>query len=1003
MIILPLGHEKMEAQRLPYITIGILILNIFIFIITHYAIAPKSREELAKRGEELLGYYFDHLYLDLPEETVEKFPPQAQEMIKYMKEIGIEESVEDAYGQAALTDRFSESIGTEKEQELESREEMLKKIKEEQQAHLDELARAFEKAYKNDFYMKYGYIPSQGGVFSMFSSMFLHGGILHLVFNMLFLWLSGCNIEDLWGRIIYPVFYLLGGIVAALAHGLMFPDSVVPLIGASGAIAAAMGAFMIRLYNTKIYFFYFFWFGFRPRWGRFQAPAYLMLPLWLLQQLWEAFLSGESSGVAFWAHIGGFVFGAAVALVIKITGVEEKYIAPAIDKKTAVLDEHVAAGMTKLQEDDVEGAIRELREAAKNNPDDPIVHSELSRAYFKTGKKDLALREFKRAVYIYMKLDRMDEAVDEYLDISSELPEMMLDPPRQMKIAAALEKRATDIQSQISDEKEALEEKQKIFFQAALAYKRLIAHYQNVKKSLDSPEAIKALARYADICLQHLEQPQDACKAYKLALQSSHLSPQQKQEFQVKAQQAMQAAAEQTKKAELLKRQKEQEEAKRREHARKAAKATAKEAQKPEIPIQKRIKLVQETDAPAKYKVGIIAPIEANKVSPVPGGIDLNRPADKPILFNDMYVICVSQVQIVTQRVKQVKKRSGGKKKADYVKYEEKQEIVVADIFIKGKSRPYRIGTDRILYPQFFPKLLQSVYDNFRQFILYLISHIDSVYLDQGTLNFLKTGKLQVFFDQQALELHQKIFWKQLIGAVRFQCEHCWEVYWIDGNKIPEAGVQTECSKCGNPVFVQGVKREDEISEQEVKNKAENEAEQGPRIKRKGGIPKRESANEPERGDMEKLRIREFEIMKPDGWEAGEVKAQSGVAKISMGNRKGKGYLTVLSNLKSSYQSSGVDYWKYSKIARAGMRKARQDYTEVSGPVDVSVNGMKGVQYELMFTQGGELNRFLHTTLDGKRYLHQIIAFSPESLYNSHKPTFERILNTFVEHEKTGR
>jgi hypothetical protein len=154
---------------------------------------------------------------------------------------------------------------------------------------------------------------------------------------------------------------------------------------------------------------------------------------------------------------------------------------------------------------------------------------------------------------------------------------------------------------------------------------------------------------------------------------------------------------------------------------------------------------------------------------------------------------------------------------------------------------------------------------------------------------------------------------------------------------------------------------------------------------------------------MEKLRIKEVELMMPDGWEAGEVKAQAGVAKISMGNRKGKGYLTVLSNLKSSYQSSGVDYWKYSKIARAGMRKARQDYTGVSGPVDISINGMIGVQYEMTFIQGGALNKFLHTTLDGKKYFHQIIAFSPEPLYNSHKPTFERILNTFLEHDETGR
>jgi len=430
------------------------------------------------------------------------------------------------------------------------------------------------------------------------------------------------------------------------------------------------------------------------------------------------------------------------------------------------------------------------------------VHSELSRAYFKKGKKDLALREFKRGVYIYMKQDRMDEAIDEYLDTSSELPDMMLDPPRQMKIAAAIEKRAANTRTMYSDEKEAVEKEREMFFQAALAYKRLISHYQRVTKTLDSPQGVKALAQYGALCLR-LEQPQDAYKAYKIALQSSHLSPEQKQEFQAKVKQAAQITSEQAKKAELLKKQKE-EEAKQREKARQAAAQKAqKQKSKPEIPIQKRIKFVQETDAPPKYKVGLVAPIEANKVSPAPGGIDLNRPTDKPLLFRDIYVICVAQVIKITQRVKQVKKRGKG---VEQVKYNEKREVLVADIFIAGKSRPYRIAIDKIIYTQFFSKPLQSAFDNFRQFILYLISQIDSVYLDQGTLKYLKTGKPQAFSEQHDFAVHEKIFWKQLIGAVRFQCENCWEVYWADGNKVPEAGAQTKCTKCGNPVFVQKLK-----------------------------------------------------------------------------------------------------------------------------------------------------------------------------------------------------
>ena len=207
-----------------------------------------------------------------------------------------------------------------------------------------------------------------------------------------------------------------------------------------------------------------------------------------------------------------------------------------------------------------------------------------------------------------------------------------------------------------------------------------------------------------------------------------------------------------------------------------------------------------ETAAPAKYQVGSVAPLEANKVSPVSGGLDLKRSSEAPLLFRRISVICVAQVPEITQRVKQVKKKGG---KVDYVKADEKRENMVADIFLGGQSRPYRISADKVAYPQFFPTPFPSMFDNFRQFMLYLISQIDSVYLDQGTLNFLKTGKPRTFSSQEDLEIHEKTFWKQLMGARRFQCEQCWEVYWIDGDKIPAAGARTKCTKCGGPLFVQ--------------------------------------------------------------------------------------------------------------------------------------------------------------------------------------------------------
>ena len=134
--------------------------------------------------------------------------------------------------------------------------------------------------------------------------------------------------------------------------------------------------------------------------------------------------------------------------------------------------------------------------------------------------------------------------------------------------------------------------------------------------------------------------------------------------------------------------------------------------------------------------------------------------------------------------------------------FESTQEAILADLFLKGQSRPYRIASNRIAYPKFFSNLQSNSFDNFRQFILYTLSNLDSVYVDQYTVKFLKTGKPWTFSSQEELAIYEKILWKQLRGAVRFVCEQCLEAYWIDGTKIPTDGAKTKCAKCGEFIFV---------------------------------------------------------------------------------------------------------------------------------------------------------------------------------------------------------
>jgi rhomboid family protein len=143
--------------------------------------------------------------------------------------------------------------------------------------------------------------------------IFLHGGWLHILGNMWFLFIFGDNVEDRFGHAGYLVFYLAGGIVASLTHLFTNMDSVMPTIGASGAIAAVMGAYMISYPHAKVLtlvpFIIFF--------TMIVLPAPLFLGIWFLLQLLQGVIaSGQAEGVAWWAHIGGFALGMVVAAVL---------------------------------------------------------------------------------------------------------------------------------------------------------------------------------------------------------------------------------------------------------------------------------------------------------------------------------------------------------------------------------------------------------------------------------------------------------------------------------------------------------------------------------------------------------------------------------------------------------------------------------------------------------------------------------------------------------------
>ena len=169
------------------------------------------------------------------------------------------------------------------------------------------------------FMTQYGVIPVEitagEDLFTILTSMFLHGGWMHLIGNMLFLWIFADNIEAVIGSFGFLVFYILGGTIASLIHIAFNPGSTIPSIGASGAISAVMGAYLVMFPQSRIKVIVLIFFV------TFHLSAIAFLGIWFVQQLFSGIgsLSAqvEQSGVAWWAHIGGFLYGIVAGCFLK--------------------------------------------------------------------------------------------------------------------------------------------------------------------------------------------------------------------------------------------------------------------------------------------------------------------------------------------------------------------------------------------------------------------------------------------------------------------------------------------------------------------------------------------------------------------------------------------------------------------------------------------------------------------------------------------------------------
>tara|TARA_X000001036_G_scaffold178726_1_gene169216 strand:+ start:83 stop:733 length:651 start_codon:yes stop_codon:yes gene_type:complete len=161
---------------------------------------------------------------------------------------------------------------------------------------------------EENFIYSFGFIPANFSFITIFTSMFLHGGFSHIMGNMWFLWVFGDNVEGVLGHAKYALFYILCGVAATISQLLINPASTIPMVGASGAIAGVLGMYMIRFPKANVHVFAFIIIFFTT----FRIPALFVLGFWFFNQLTNGLGSlgfNTTGGVAWFAHIGGFIAG----------------------------------------------------------------------------------------------------------------------------------------------------------------------------------------------------------------------------------------------------------------------------------------------------------------------------------------------------------------------------------------------------------------------------------------------------------------------------------------------------------------------------------------------------------------------------------------------------------------------------------------------------------------------------------------------------------------------
>jgi membrane associated rhomboid family serine protease len=467
-MLIPIKHENMAARRWPVVTLALIAINAAVFLCTMSMIDDEAPQ---------LGEVKSHILILAALHPELKMQPPSQHLVDGFKQSHPDQwkHVQSPYRD--IIDAYDAKIKmTEDTSKL--------------QGEMDSLNAQLANLSKSSMIEQYAFVPAQPRPISYLTANFLHGGWLHLIGNMWFLWLAGFVLEDVWGRRVYSVFYLIAGAAALQFYAWSNPGSITPTLGASGAVAALMGAFLVRFPKMKIEMAWLFWF----KLYRFKAAAYWLLPLWLFTEIFFGSLFGSSSGVAHWAHVGGFLFGALAAVAIQHSGLEQKANQAIEEKLGWSNDPELEQASAKMEHGQLAEALALLTNYVAARPNSLDAWNLLRQIHTRQNNAKDYLEATVKTCTLHLRAHEAEAAFQDYADFVDS-------GGSKMPAATWLElcKGAEELQE----------------------FERAFTEYQNLARTYPADrQALTAQLSGARLCLKRLNRPQDALALYQAAAAS---------------------------------------------------------------------------------------------------------------------------------------------------------------------------------------------------------------------------------------------------------------------------------------------------------------------------------------------------------------------------------------------------------------------------------------------------------------------------------------------------